>query len=708
MMQFRTGHTLRLGRSAILSGLWKIALALALVILILTCAVPVYARSYPHIGKVDVKEFADVVQITVSSSSPVAIHDGRLGDRYLIFDMYGSLALRERKRVHVGDGGLRTIRCGWYRSSPPIARIVVGTTSAREYSVRTGDGKCTRVIKVWKEGATARPGKGELAGPSARPIPGGAVQTDDRAAAKPVITPMPKAMVLGSSEVLAAPKVEMKAPAVRLVSLDFVASDIHDVLKALAIQGGVNIVASPDVKGNVTVSLNRVTVEEALKLITNVSGFRFQQIEGSYVVGTADNMKAVTAGSSGPQESVTQVATIVYADAPTLAKMLQAQFPGIDVTSSAGAQKDVKGPVVLVLAGPKGAVEGAKALAETIEASFAQTAAESVFETCEVKYADITEAAALLTASLPKLKVSVGPMQGFNLKCPTAVAMGADQTGGGTTGMATGAQTSTGTGSDKAPSKTLILQGPESEVQRAKAFLAKIDLPQPQIMIEARVVDISDTGSEDLGIQWGDKGILDQPTFTETRSSGTDALTIGRMDRTPLQIQATLKALVQSGKGKVLASPNVLAIDGKPASAFIGDEVKYVIRVEQTQTGTNVMTETARVGVQLHTISRINSDGYITMNLHPEVSVITKWIDTPAGLSLPEIARRFVESTVRVKDGETIVIGGLIRDEDIKSMSGVPFLKDLPIIGEFFKSRSTTKSHSEIMMFITPRVLSSV
>jgi len=705
-MQFKTGHTLRLDRSAILSGLWKVALALALVTLILTCAVPVHARGYPNIGKVDVKEYADLVQITVSSSSPVAIHDARLGDRYLVFDLYGSLALRERKRVRVGDGGLRTIRCGWYRSSPPIARIVVGTTSVREYSVQTVAGSRVKVIKVWKEGATARPGRIEPAGPSGKPIPGGAVQSEDRADVTPVITPIPKPVVVAATQ--QSPAVAVKsAMGPRLVSLDFVASDIHDVLKALAIQGGVNIVASPDVKGNVTVSLTRVTVEEALKLVTNVSGFRFQQIEGSYVVGTAENLKALAGGSSGPQESATQVVTIVYADAPAVAKMLAAQFPGIDVASSAAAQKDAKGPVVLVLMGPKGAVEGAKALAETIEASFAQTAAESVFETYEVKYADIAEVATLLAAALPKVKVSVGPMQGFNLKCPTAVAMGTDQTGSGTAGMM-GQQASTGTATDnKAPAKTLILQGPEAEVQKAKAFLAKLDLPQPQIMIEAKVVDISDSGSQDFGIQWGDKGVLDQTSFTETRSSGDNALTIGRMDRTPLQIQATLKALVTSGKGKVLASPNVLAIDGKPASAFIGDEVKYVIRVEQTQIGVNVMTETARVGVQLHTISRINSDGYITMNLHPEVSVITKWVDTPAGLSLPEIARRYVESTVRVKDGETIVIGGLIRDEDIKSMAGVPFLRDLPIIGEFFKYRSTTKSHSEIMMFITPRVLSS-
>ena len=695
-MQFRMGHTQKLNRDFVISGLWKIAVVLALVILILTFAVPVRA-SQPNIAKVDVKQFGDHVQVTISSSLPLAIHDSRLGSRYLVFDLYGRLAPGERKRVSINAGGIKSLRCCWFRSSPPIARIAIRTSGRRDYSVESEPGQRIRRINVWKVGAVARSGHTNPSHVTAR-VAGAIMETP---VVRPVQTPAPKPVLVAS----AAPAVllnAVKAPAEKLVSLDFVASDIHDVLKALAMQGGVNVVASPDVKGNVTVSLSRVTVEEALKLITNVSGFRYEQIEGSYVVGTADNLRALAAGGGAPEDKITDVVTIIYADPAAIAKMLEAQYAAITITSSSAGAKDAKGPTVLVLSGAKSSVAPAKALAETIEASFAQNVLDSVVELYEVKYAEISEISTLLMAVSPKLKVSVGPAQGFNLKCPTAVAMGSDQAASSGTAATT---SSTGTGTEKAPAKTLLLQGPKAEVEKAKVLLAQLDVPQPQIMIEARVVDITDSGSSDFGILWGDKGVLDRPIFSEMRSSGDQAITIGRIDRTPFQVQATLKGLVESGKGKMLASPNVLAIDGKPASAFIGDEVKYVIRVDVTPQGTNVMTEVARVGVQLHTISRINSDGFITMNLHPEVSVITKWIDTPGGLALPEVSRRYIDSTVRVKDGETIVIGGLIKDEDIKSMAGIPFLKDLPIIGEFFKARSSKKTHSEIMMFITPRVM---
>jgi len=168
-----------------------------------------------------------------------------------------------------------------------------------------------------------------------------------------------------------------------------------------------------------------------------------------------------------------------------------------------------------------------------------------------------------------------------------------------------------------------------------------------------------------------------------------------------------IKALVENDKAKVLANPNVLALDGKPSKIFIGDEVKYVVSkdISSTTGKTVITTETARVGVQLHTISRVSSDGYITMDLHPEVSVIKSFLDAGDGILLPQISRRFIDSTVSVKNGETIVIGGLLKDDEIKNVSGIPLLKDLPFIGELFKSRRTSKVHSEVMMFITPKII---
>ncbi len=676
-MQFNRGHSQT--STAMRAGLKWLAAMLVLVVLVGLCAVTAYADQ-PYISKVDVKDMGDYVQIAISSNSALAVHDARLGDRYLVFDLYGRLALREQKRVDIGAGGIRTIRCAWYQDTPPIARIAVGTTRSREYSVSASKGQRLTTIKIQKQEAVSQPAETDASAKAEKPVPGGGTEQAVTAAA-------------------AAPAVVAQAKPAKLVSLDFVASDIHDVLKALAIQGGVNIVASPDVKGNITVSLNKVSVEEALKLVANLSGFKYQLVNGTYVVGTEQNVRAMAASAGGGNDTVTEVVMLTYSDPVLVTKMLQAQFPGMNITTPTVTDKDAKGPSVLVLSGSSSVVEPAKDLAQNIEAGVAQTAQDMVTEFYEVKYADINEVAKMLSAAVAGIKVGVGPTGGFDLKCPDAVAMGTGEQGATPTGGNAQQQ--------KAQPKMLLIQGPSLEVEKAKQMLAKLDAPLPQIMIEAKIVDISDTGADQLGIEWGDPNLgLTGTSFRESNTPTDQALTIGRFSRSPLIVNATIRGLVESGKAKVLANPNVLAIDGKPASAFIGDEVKYVIQINQTNLGQiTVTTETARVGVQLHTISRINTDGFITMNLHPEVSVITKWIPTPAQISLPEIARRYVDSTVRVKDGETIVIGGLIKDEEIKNMSGVPFLKDLPIIGNLFKSKTTSKSHSEIMMFITPRVI---
>lgn len=688
-MQFRMGHR-------------TMFLALALAAAIGLCSLPAYAGKQ-SISKVDVEDLAEGVQIAVTTSAPLSFYDRLIGNR-IVFDLYGSLASRQQTRVKISSGGIYSVSCVWYKDSPPVARIVVSTDGLRQYSVRSENGGRLTTIEVQKAGAAAKPNGAKPLSAISKPAKSSACESASKSTAPPAEAE-PEAIteaepVLVASTVPIVPQlVQAVAPAPKLVSLDFVASDVHDVLKALAVQGGVNIAAGPDVKGEVTVSLNDVTVEEALRLVTSLSGFKFDRVSGSYVVGTKDNLRALAASTSGDEGQATDVVVIRYADPTLVTSMLESRFDAVMVNVSAAGSdaSGAKGQTVLVLTGPGSAVQSAKALVEATENSVAESVAQTIVELYEVKYADVTELSALLASAIRGLVVGTGPSQGFNLQCPSAVAMGSDS---GSASSSPGAPVS-----QAVPPKVLILQGTSAEIDRAKELLAKVDVPQPQILIEAKVIDITEDGSKSLGIDWGDEGVIGEPTFTEQRNPPSQALSVGRFTRTGISVQARLRALVEDGKGKILANPNVLALDGKPASVFIGDEIKYVIRVDRTPEGTNVETDTARVGVQLHTISRISSDGYITMNLHPEVSMIRSWIDTPAGLKLPEISRRFVDSTIRVKDGETIVIGGLIKDEELKTTSGIPILKDLPIIGELFKFRTSSKTHSEIIMFITPRIL---
>ena len=151
---------------------------------------------------------------------------------------------------------------------------------------------------------------------------------------------------------------------------------------------------------------------------------------------------------------------------------------------------------------------------------------------------------------------------------------------------------------------------------------------------------------------------------------------------------------------KLLADPRVQVIDNEDANIFIGDTVRTQVS-QSSLNGTTIQVLEFPVGIILLVRPRVNSDGKITLRVHPVVSTITGF---SAG-NLPQSSSREVETTVMVQDGETIVIGGLIRDEYSKIIQEVPFLSKLPLIGELFRNRSTNRRHSDVMIFITPHIV---
>lgn len=752
---------------------WASKLFWVVVLCMLICAVPAFSAQ--RVQSVDVADTPDSVIITVTAARPVSMQTGSIGERCLVFDIPGMFDAKWRgERVSVNSGGVRYVKCEQFRMRPALARIMVVGSFSLDKSVSYEDCRRTVVISIPKENLSsvelasetpAEPEKTEVTeeAPAVAEVPAEAEEAPaevviekvagSRESTGPVSSmslPEMSTMPAAPSHIVAAvpPKsvvvamepstlphptmvasaepviVSMAKPVVAdiepRVSLDFVATDIHDVLKGLSMQGNVNIVAGPEVKGDVTVTLNNVTVEEALKLVTGMSGYKFAKDGDTYIVGTPDSLRTVLSGSSSLESDMTSVVlTLKYADAEMVGTMMKDQF-GITMVSSkpkeveSGA-KDNKitlssGPSILVLTGSRGKVEAAKNIVEAIEASLADSEADSVIDLYEMKHANIYETASLLSTSVPGLSVRIGPNEGFDLLCPRAVDMsstsgaGGGASGGSTSG-GTGNTGATGAQTQKADPKILILRGSPDDVAKARNLLADIDVKLPMIVIEAKVVDITNDDSKNVGIKWDTEGLVSSTTLTENNSPTDSAIKFGRLSRSALSFTGRINALVEKGKAKVLANPNVLAMDGKPSTFFVGDEVKYVVQVTVSDNGTTVTTETARVGVQLLTVSRVSSDGYITMNIHPEVSVISAWITTPADLILPEISRRYVDTTIRVKDGETIVIGGLIKSEETSTIGGIPFLKDLPILGYLFRTDNISKTDSEVMMFITPRVV---
>lgn len=267
-------------------------------------------------------------------------------------------------------------------------------------------------------------------------------------------------------------------------------------------------------------------------------------------------------------------------------------------------------------------------------------------------------------------------------------------------------------------SNMLVVTDYSVNIEKLKELLKGVDQPPRQVLIEAKIVDISSKDLQNLGVTWQidyspGHGIFGRSTakaeelkMTQTLAGPSSSLTGGQLKLDTLVLKgltanATIDALVQAQKAHLLASPSIAVLNNREARIIIGEKVPYKERT-QTTTGTTETTRFIDVGTTLRVTPSINADGYITLAIHPEVSSVKALID--AG---PQITTREADTVVRVKEGETIVIGGLIRQEDNRVRSHIPILGDIPIIGHLFSNYSKDQTQTELAVFITPKILLS-
>lgn len=268
-------------------------------------------------------------------------------------------------------------------------------------------------------------------------------------------------------------------------------------------------------------------------------------------------------------------------------------------------------------------------------------------------------------------------------------------------------------------SNTLVITDFPGNIDRIKELLKELDTAPQQVLIEAKIVDITSKDLNNLGVTWSadykpigaTKGLFGRSTGLQEEAKGTLALPgtssslsggqfkIDTLTFKGLSITATLDALIQDQKAHLLASPSIAALNNQEARIVIGEKVPYKERT-QTTTGTTETTKFIDVGTTLRVTPSINADGYITMRVHPEVSSVSALLD--AG---PRITTREADTTVRIKQGETIVIAGLIKQENNRTKSGIPILGQLPVLDLVFGSRSKDQTQTELAVFITPRIL---
>lgn len=240
--------------------------------------------------------------------------------------------------------------------------------------------------------------------------------------------------------------------------------------------------------------------------------------------------------------------------------------------------------------------------------------------------------------------------------------------------------------------KSLIIKATETEIAAVDEFILEYDQPLPQVLLEVWIHEIADDAAEVLGIDWS--GTL--PSL-RANSDNPDTLFHAELNWQPWEILFALHALEEQGKARILASPKIAAISGQEATFFVGDRIPIVLTDDE---GRQQM-EFLESGITLTVLPRISNDDFITIDVRPEVSLFVHSNTT----EYPQIRTREAETSVRVKDGQPVLIGGLIQEQEGETINKVPFLGNLPVLGKLFQKSSTTKEKTEMNIILIPRIV---
>ena len=249
----------------------------------------------------------------------------------------------------------------------------------------------------------------------------------------------------------------------------------------------------------------------------------------------------------------------------------------------------------------------------------------------------------------------------------------------------------------------LVLKGAPEKVAEALEILEQLDLPAPQVLIEAQILDLNEGFSRALGVGYdlAPSGKTARFTLDKPKADGKgNEIFFGRLSRDPIAFNATLDAAIQKNQARLLANPKLMVLYNQRARIFIGDEVTYLLGTQVTQNGVALQTGKVNVGVELNVTAIGNPDGTIQLKVNPEVGSLTQFETQSNGISLPRISRRTVQTSVRLKDGETMVIGGLIGENEASAVRRVPLLGELPVLGQFFRRNARSKDRSELVIVL--------
>lgn len=255
---------------------------------------------------------------------------------------------------------------------------------------------------------------------------------------------------------------------------------------------------------------------------------------------------------------------------------------------------------------------------------------------------------------------------------------------------------------------SLLVTTASANFERVKGIIQDLDRAVPQVLIKVLIAEVSHDNSLDLGVEFSGMNLRASGNGFK---AGTDFAVAAQKDGFSFKLSeenvtAAIHAIAGVAKLDVLSRPYILTSDNQEASIMVGQEVPFITRSQTTDTGQTINTiEYDSVGIILNVTPHINPNGLVTLDVYPEISTQTgESVPISDTVRSPVFARRYAQSRVAIRDGQTIVIGGLMEDRLTKSVDKVPILGDIPCLGALFSRTIEKKNKTELLIFLTPHV----
>ena len=454
------------------------------------------------------------------------------------------------------------------------------------------------------------------------------------------------------------------------ISLDLRSMDMVDTIRFLAKQADINVVTTKNVEGRLTLFLKDVTVADALDIIIITNNLAREQ-QGDIITIMTEEEYGQIYGEKYTSMLKSKTITLNYVDTQRAGTMLE------NIKSSIGkvVVDEITGTIILIDTPKK--IKDMEDLISKIDISTIARVIPTVTEEFELSYAKVGEIQAEITAALTE---QVGKIR-----------------------------------TDERTNK-LVVTDLAHNMEKIRQLIEAFDAKTREVFIEAKIIEVVLSDDYAFGVEWQKifskignlKNITLASTFPFTALNASSmAIDIGTLATDDYELAINLVQDV--GKTRILSSPHITVLNNAEAKFMVGTREAYVTQTVSQGDVTTTISENVEfidVGVTLYVTPTINKDGFVRMDIKPEVSSIKEWLETTEGNKIPIVDTSNLETSILVKDGYTVVLAGFIKDTDSKESSKIPILGDIPFLGNAFRNINNAYQKSELIIFLTPHITS--